>query len=176
MYNLLGKDNNNHRTLASPIIKITHFCNYWILIRQNDTWSLYFGKVNLYETDTHYLVTLKRWRRWRNENEKKIPRSTECFLISSKYRNGRQSTLLRNGVLYRPTEYAMLQDGILSRPTEYHLHLRKYYDGRQSTSAFCASIVTADRVRGAIEKSTLTADRVFPQFAKKSWRPIEYLL
>ena len=70
--------------------------------------------------------------------------------------------------LSRATEYPMLQDGVLSRATEYLLQLRKYYDGRQSTSAFCASIVTADRVRGAIEKSTLTADRVFPQFAKKS--------
>ena len=36
----------------------------------------------------------------------------------------------------------------------------EHYDGRQSTSAFCASIVTADRVRDTTGKSTLTADRI----------------
>jgi hypothetical protein len=47
---------------------------------------------------------------------------------------------------------------ILSRPTECHLHVRKYSHGRQSTSAFCASIKTADRVFVAIGRSTITAD------------------
>ena len=68
--------------------------------------------------------------------------------------------MLREGVLSRPTKYLMLQDEALWRATEYLLQLRKYYDGRQSTSAFCASIVTADRVRDTTGKSTLTADRI----------------
>ena len=54
----------------------------------------------------------------------------------------------------------MLQDGVLQRPTEYHQLVRKYSDSRQSTSAICANIVTADRVRDATGWNTLTADRV----------------
>ena len=54
--------------------------------------------------------------------------------------------MLRDGALSRPTKYLMLQEEALWRATEYLLQLRKYYDGRQSTSAFCASIVAADRI------------------------------
>ena len=49
---------------------------------------------------------------------------------------------------------------ILSRPTEYLRNLRKYCDGRHSSSAICANTVMADRVRDAAGWSTTTADRV----------------
>ena len=38
--------------------------------------------------------------------------------------------------------------------------MRKYRDGRQSTSSVCASIVTADRVRDTTGWCTLTGDGV----------------
>ena len=44
---------------------------------------------------------------------------------------------------------------------------RKHSDGRQNASSFCASIVTADRVRDAAGWNTLTADRV-PDTAGRS--------
>ena len=68
--------------------------------------------------------------------------------------------MLWDGILQRPTKYPILQDGELQRPTEYHQCLRKYSNGRQSTSAICAHIMTADKVHNAIEWSTTTADRV----------------
>ena len=54
----------------------------------------------------------------------------------------------------------MLQDGVLQRSTKYHQLVRKYSHGRQSTSAICANIVTADKVCDATGWNTLTADRV----------------
>ena len=54
----------------------------------------------------------------------------------------------------------MLQDGVLQRPTKYNLLVQKYSDSRQSTSAICANIVTADIIRDATEWNTTTADRV----------------
>ena len=68
--------------------------------------------------------------------------------------------MLRVGIRSRPTEYPTLQDGVLQRATEYLLQLRKYSHGRQSTSAICASIKTADKVPDAAEWSTATADKV----------------
>ena len=68
--------------------------------------------------------------------------------------------MLRDGIFSRPTEYTTLQDGELQRATEYLLQLRKYAHGRQSTSAICASIVTADKVPDATGWNTLTADRI----------------
>ena len=38
--------------------------------------------------------------------------------------------------------------------------MRKYRDGRQNASSFCANIVTADRVPDAMGWNTLTADKV----------------
>ena len=38
---------------------------------------------------------------------------------------------------------------ILSRPTESFRNLRKHHNARQSTSAFCANIVSADKVLDA---------------------------
>ena len=49
---------------------------------------------------------------------------------------------------------------ILSRPTEYLRNLRKYCDGRHSSSAICANTVMADRVRDAAGWSTITAVKV----------------
>ena len=68
--------------------------------------------------------------------------------------------MLRDGIRSRPTGYPMLQDGVLQRATEYLLQLRKYAHGRQSTSAICASIVTADKVSDATGWNTLTADGI----------------
>ena len=68
--------------------------------------------------------------------------------------------MLRDGILQRLTKYLKLKDGVPSRPTEYHLQLRKYSHGRQSTSAICASIITAIRVRDATGCNTLTADTI----------------
>ena len=82
--------------------------------------------------------------------------------------------MLRDGALSRPTKYLMLQDEALWRATEYLLQLRKYYDGRQSTSAFCASIVTADRIPYAAGWNTMTADKVHYSIAKTLRRPTEY--
>jgi hypothetical protein len=82
--------------------------------------------------------------------------------------------MLRDGALSRPTKYLMLQDEALWRATEYLLQLRKYYDGRQSTSAFCASIVTNDRIPYAAEWSTMTADKVHYTTAETLRRPTEY--
>ena len=82
--------------------------------------------------------------------------------------------MLQDGILSRPTKYLMLQDEALWRATEYLLQLRKYYDGRQSTSAFCASIVTNDRIPYAAEWSTMTADRVHYSTAEILRRPTEY--
>ncbi len=48
----------------------------------------------------------------------------------------------------------------LQRPTEYLLQRRKYAHGRQSTSAICASIVTADKVPDDAGWNTLTADGI----------------
>ena len=76
--------------------------------------------------------------------------------------------------LSRATEYPILQDGILSRATEYLLQLRKYSDGRQSTSAFCASIVTADRIPNAAGWNTMTADKVHYTTAETLRRQTEY--
>ena len=98
--------------------------------------------------------------------------------------------MLQDGVLQRLTEYAMLQDGVLQRPTKYHQLVRKYSDSRQSTSAICANIVTADKVRDAtgwntltadrvpdaIRWNTLTGDRVCATTAKILSRPTEYLM
>ena len=77
-------------------------------------------------------------------------------------------------ILRRPTKYTMLQDRIPSRPTEYLLQLRKYYNGRQSTSAICTSIVTADRVPDATEWNTLTADKVLATLEETLSRPTEF--
>ena len=82
--------------------------------------------------------------------------------------------MLRDGALSRPTKYLMLQDEALWRATEYLLQLRKYSDGRQSTSAFCASIVTDDRIPYAAEWSTVTADKVHYSTAETLRRPTEY--
>ena len=82
--------------------------------------------------------------------------------------------MLRDGVLSRPTKYLMLQEEALWRPTKYLLQLRKHYDGRQSTSAFCASIVANDRIPYATEWSTMTADRVHYTTAETLRRPTEY--
>ena len=82
--------------------------------------------------------------------------------------------MLRDGALSRPTKYLMLQDEALWRATEYLLQLRKYYDGRQSTSAFCASIVAADKVPYAAGWSTMTGDRVLATTAETLRRPTEY--
>ena len=49
---------------------------------------------------------------------------------------------------------------ILSRPTEYLRNLRKYCDGRHSSSAICANTVMADRVCDAAGWSTITAVKV----------------
>ena len=98
--------------------------------------------------------------------------------------------ILRGGVLSRPTQFSMLQDGVLQRPTKYHQLVRKYSDSRQSTSAICANIVTADKVRDAtgwntltadrvpdaIRWNTLTGDRVCATTAKILSRPTEYLM
>ena len=62
--------------------------------------------------------------------------------------------------LSRATEYPILQDGVLSRATEYLLRLRKHHHGRESTSAICASIVTAEKVLSPTVWSTTEADRV----------------
>ena len=43
---------------------------------------------------------------------------------------------------------------------KYFLIMRKYRDGRQNASSFCANIVTADRVPDATGWNTLTADKV----------------
>ena len=82
--------------------------------------------------------------------------------------------MLRDGVLQRPTGYPMLQDGVLSRPTECLLQLRKYSHSRQSTSAICVNIVTADKVRNAIEWNTTTADKVQSTCAEILSRPKGY--
>ena len=66
----------------------------------------------------------------------------------------------RDGILSRPTKYAMLWNGILYRATEYNIQLRKYSNGRQSTSAICERIKTAERVCDAIGWRTITADKV----------------
>ena len=91
-----------------------------------------------------------------------------------KHSDGRQSTssfcgnivtadrilpLLDEG-LSRTTEYPILQDGVLSRAREYLLRLRKHHHGRESTSAICASIVTAEKVLSPTVWSTTEADRV----------------
>ena len=71
-----------------------------------------------------------------------------------------------------------------------HQLVRKYSNSRQSTSAICANIVTADRVRDAtgwntltadrvpdaIRWNTLTGDRVCATTAKILSRPTEYLM
>ena len=62
--------------------------------------------------------------------------------------------------LSRATEYPMLQDGVLSRAIEYLLRLRKYHHGRQSTSAICGSIVTAEKVLSPTALNTTAADKV----------------
>ena len=43
---------------------------------------------------------------------------------------------------------------------KYFLIMRKYRNGRQNASSFCASIVTADKVPNASGWNTLTADTV----------------
>ncbi len=68
--------------------------------------------------------------------------------------------MLRDGIRSRPTGYPMRWDGVLQRATEYLLQRRKYAHGRQSTSAICASIVTADKVPDAAGWNTLSADRI----------------
>ena len=68
--------------------------------------------------------------------------------------------MLRDGIRSRPTGYPMRWDGVLQRATEYLLQRRKYAHGRQSTSAICASIVTADKVYDATGWDTLTADGI----------------
>ena len=78
-------------------------------------------------------------------------------------------------ILRRPTEYAMLQDGALRRPREYLLQMRKYSDGRQSTSAVCANIVTADRVLDATGRSTTTADRVHNAIGRNTLTAVRVL-
>ena len=133
-----------------------------------------------------------------------LSRPTEYLLHLRKFSHGRQSTsaictnivtadkvfprkdgvlrrptefsMLQDGVLSRPSEYAMRRDGVLQRPTKYHLQLRKYSHGRQSTSAICANIVTADKVfpqkDGVLRwptEYTMLYDRVLQ-------RPSEYLL
>ena len=70
--------------------------------------------------------------------------------------------MLQDGVLQRPTEFPMLRDGVLSRPTECLLQLWKYSDSRQSTSAICANI--------------MTADKVFPRIDGVLRRPIEFTM
>ena len=86
--------------------------------------------------------------------DRMLPHSAQVSWRPTKY------PMHRDGILSQPTQYAMLQDGELLRPTECHLHVRKYSHGRQSTSAFCASIKTDDRVFDAIGRSTTTVDRV----------------
>ncbi len=79
-------------------------------------------------------------------------------------------------VLSRPIEYFMLQDGVLQRPIEYLLQLRKYSRGRQSISAICESILTADKVFSRIDgvlrrptEFTMLRDGILQ-------RPTEFLL
>ena len=78
--------------------------------------------------------------------------------------------------LSRPTEYPKLQDAVLSQPTEYLLRLRKYYNGRQSTR--CCRIEYSHERQSTCynRRNTITADRIFPQFAQASSRPTEYLM
>ena len=72
---------------------------------------------------------------------------------------------------------------------KYFLMMRKYLNGRQNASSFCASIVTADRVPDATGWSTTaadivqdaarwrtpTADRVLGTIAEILSRPTKYL-
>ncbi len=69
----------------------------------------------------------------------------------------------------------MLQDGALQRPTEYLQQMRKYSDGRKSTSAVCGNIVTADRVLDATGRSTTTADRVLDAIGRNTLTAVRVL-
>ena len=69
----------------------------------------------------------------------------------------------------------MLQDGVLQRPIEYLLQMQKYSDGRQSTSAVCTNIVTAERVLDATGRSTTTAERVLDAIGRNTLTAVRVL-
>ena len=86
--------------------------------------------------------------------DRMLPRSAQISSRPTEY------PMRRDGILSRPTKYAMLWNGILYRATEYNIQLRKYSNGRQSTSAICERTTTAERVCDAIGWRTTTADKV----------------
>ena len=103
----------------------------------------------------------------------------------------RKSTLTADRVLPQsakvhswPRLVILRSEIVLRRPTEYFRNLRKttfgqdwsfsfrklYSNGRQSTSAICESSFLAEIGQSPLGKSTPTADRVLPHFAKvHSW-------